>query len=91
MLHRFSYEALTRTAIYGAALSVSGCFLLYYRIQSEYVELTIYHILINSLSYMQAFFFFTHYPSLNQYHLTNFTTYNKICQTVFFLTNNNNL
>ena len=35
MLNRISYETLTKVAIYGGALSVSGCFLLYYRIQSK--------------------------------------------------------
>ena len=35
MLHRISYEALKKTAIYGAALSTTGSFILYYQIQSE--------------------------------------------------------
>lgn len=35
MLHRISYEALKKTAIYGAALSTTGSFILYYQIQSR--------------------------------------------------------
>ena len=35
MLHRISYEALKKAAIYGAALSTTSSFVLYYQIQSE--------------------------------------------------------
>ena len=35
MLHRVSAETLKKVAVYGAVLSVSGCSVLYYLIQSK--------------------------------------------------------
>ncbi len=36
MLHRVSYEFLRKVAVYGAVLSVSGCSVLYYLMQSVF-------------------------------------------------------
>lgn len=41
MLHRISYETLKKTAIYGAAFSVTGSFIFYYLIQSEFIYLNL--------------------------------------------------